>query len=142
GLIPGAERADSRAWGGAQEVGGFRMALTLRRLAGLTFAMFLVTTARAQSPSELGWCANDAPATPALQIKDCTRVIQSGKTSPANLVLALTIRGRAYDAAGSYAEALKDLDAALAAEPKNTAALLLRGAVHGKRREFDLAMAD
>src|SRR5262249_567791 len=113
----------------------------LRRLAGLTFALLLVTTARAQQPSELGWCANDAAASPALQIKDCTRVIQSGKATPANLVLALTIRGRACGAVGAHAEALRDLDAPSAAEP-NAAAFLLRGAVHGKRREFDLAIAD
>jgi len=82
------------------------MAQTLRRLAGLTFAAVLAGPALAQSPTELGWCANDAAATPALQIKDCTRVIQSGKTSPATLILALTIRGRAYDVVGDQASAL------------------------------------
>ena len=118
------------------------MAQTLRRLAGLTFAAVLAGPALAQSPTELGWCANDAAATPALQIKDCTRVIQSGKASPANLILALIIRGRAYDTIGDQASALQDLDKAIAAEPKNAPALLLRGNVHGKRREFDRAIAD
>src|SRR5262249_50887547 len=95
----------------------------LRRVAGLTVAALLAAPALAQSPAELGWCANDAASTPALQIKDCTRVIQSNKTSPANLVVALTIRGRAYDAIGAYAEALQDLDKAVATEPNNAAAL-------------------
>src|SRR5215467_11217181 len=139
GLNPAAERADSRP-GGAK--GGFCMAQTLRRLAGLTFAAVLAAPALAQTTGELGWCANDAAATPALQIKDCSRVIQSGKASPANVILALTIRGRAYLAVGDPADALKDLDTAIAAEPSNAAALSLRGGVHAMRREFDLAIAD
>src|ERR1700732_352342 len=99
---------------------------TLRRLAGLTFAAaFIAAPALAQSPAELGWCANDNGATPALQIKDCTRVIESGKASPTTLVIALTIRGRAYDAVGDYADALQDLDKAIAADAKNSAALVL-----------------
>src|ERR1700747_3744266 len=113
----------------------------LRRLAALTCAAaFIAAPALAQSPAELGWCANDAAATPALQIKDCTRVIQSGKASPGNVMLAFTIRGRAYDAIGDHAAALKDLDTAIAAEPKNAPALLARGSVRAKRREFDLAI--
>src|SRR5262249_38149948 len=118
------------------------MAQTLRRLAGLTFAVVVAGPALAQSPTELGWCANDAAGTPALQIKDCTRVIQSGRASPANLILALTIRGRAYDAIGDYVDALQDLDKGMGADGKKARALLLRGNVHGKRREFDRAIAD
>src|SRR5262252_4848841 len=69
GLIPAAERADSWPGGDAQD-SEIRMTAhvpakwvpvrrpehaprmtTLRRLAGLTFALLLVTTARAQSPT-------------------------------------------------------------------------------------------
>ena len=68
--------------------------------------------------------------------------LSGGKASPANLVLALTIRGRAYFAVGDPADALKDLDAAIAADPKNSAALVLRGGVYSAPRAFDPAIAD
>ncbi len=113
-----------------------------RPLAGLFAAAFIAAPAWAQTPAELGWCTGDANATPALQIKDCTAVIQGGKATPLNLVIALTIRGRAYDLVGDQARALEDLNRAIELNATNAGAFMLRGAVHGKRRTYDSAIAD
>jgi tetratricopeptide (TPR) repeat protein len=59
----------------------------------------------------------------------CTEAVESSEGSPA----VLDSRAMAYFRLGRYQDALKDLDAALAVNPDQTASLLLRGVV---RREM------
>lgn len=57
-------------------------------------------------------------------------------------VLAFTNRGNALSALGRLDDALIDFDTAFALEPNNTYVLFNRGYLHGKRKDYEKAIAD
>jgi tetratricopeptide (TPR) repeat protein len=98
--------------------------------------------ADAQSAKQIAWCNGDGGATPELEIKGCTALIQSGKSYGRNLAIAYTNRGSAYDDLRDEDRAIADHDQAIRIDPKLDLAFNNRANAYGRKGEIERALAD
>jgi tetratricopeptide (TPR) repeat protein len=96
----------------------------------------------AQTPQQMNWCIGRDNATPDLQIKGCTAVIQTGPVAGNNLAKAYYNRGIAYAGEGQYDSAIADYDQTIRLSPKNANAFYNRGSAYAKKRQYDQAITD
>jgi tetratricopeptide (TPR) repeat protein len=96
----------------------------------------------AQTPQQMNWCIGRDNATPDLQIKGCTAVIQTGPIAGNNLAKAYYNRGLAYAGKGQYDDAIADYDQTIRLSPKNANAFYNRGSAYAKKRQYDQAITD
>jgi tetratricopeptide (TPR) repeat protein len=78
----------------------------------------------------------------ALQVEGCTAVVDGPVYSAGQKALAYRSRGNARAAAGAFAEALSDLDAAIRLAPGDAAAYAARGEVRLSRGDHKGAIGD
>ena len=116
---------------------------------GRFVAVFLAMTASAwagptiaQTPQQMNWCIGGDNATPDLQIKGCTAVIQTGPIAGSNLAKAYYNRGIAYAGEGQYDSAIADYSEVIRLSSKNANAFYDRGSAYAKKRQYDQAIAD
>lgn len=72
----------------------------------------------------------------------CTRAIQSGTLADPALAAVFHSRGLAHGAAGRYAGALKDFDAAIKLDPNHARAYFARATTYARINQVDSAIAD
>lgn len=79
---------------------------------------------------------------PDIKISGCTALIQSGRTTTANLSAIYTNRGNAYAAKGMYDRAIADFGEAIALDPGDAVAHNNRARTYLRRGRTDLAILD
>jgi tetratricopeptide (TPR) repeat protein len=122
------------------------MERAMRVLAGLIVMAAAVITmtsgARAQSPSELRSCLNDATA-PAQRTAACSFVITNAPPAEASELTRIYLsRGNAHLALGVYDRALADFDAATKASPTAPGPFNSRGVAFMRQKQFDRAITE
>jgi tetratricopeptide (TPR) repeat protein len=84
----------------------------------------------------------DPRSTPDAAIVHCTRAIETGQLSQAQLGYALRLRGFAYTRKGEYDQAIQDFDQALRLNPNDAATLVGRGAAYFGKKQLERAIQD
>jgi tetratricopeptide (TPR) repeat protein len=136
-----------KAWEGSYADANFRRAELLRLNDRIAEAMPNYDKAIATRPDNPEFRFNRALANSRLEridavIADLTRVIGPNPRRGPFTVSALNNRGVAYMRKGEYAQAIADLDTALALDPGSPMTLVRRGLVHEKAGQRDKAIAD
>ncbi len=116
------------------------MALATRGIAATIALAAMVVFANAQLSPNWQNCTGNPGVEWDLQIKSCTRLIQSGIESNENLAIAFYNRALAYENMEDYDRAIADYSEALRFNPNDADALLYRGL--NKGRKGDKAGAD
>jgi len=79
---------------------------------------------------------------PDLSIGACTALIQSGKETTDNLVLAFSNRGASYARNRDYDRAFRDFDQAIRLNPNSERAIVSRGVIYGLKGDNDHSLQD
>jgi lipoprotein NlpI len=109
---------------------------TLTIVAAITAA----SSALAQWTEDAERCSTET--SPDLALHYCSRAIDSGRLSDANLAIAFNNRGVAYDDKGQYDRAIQDYDQAIWLRLDYAEAFNNRGNAYGGKGQYDRAIQD
>lgn len=101
---------------------------------------FAQGTASAQWTDDARRCAQETR--PELVLDYCSRAIQSGQLSAANLAIIFQVRGAHYTGKGEYDRAIQDFSEAIRLNPNDARAFYNRGNTYGDMGEHDRAIED
>jgi tetratricopeptide (TPR) repeat protein len=113
------------------------------RVAGFAILFLAAGTqiARADFSDEIRRCASDA-SHPDIRIVACTRNIESGRFTGANLAVAFTNRGLAYKRKGQWDRAIADYSEAIRLKSDVAQVFNNRGNAHYHKGQLDRAIED
>ena len=106
-------------------------------------ALLAAAPAQAQASLDQAQCGNKGrDISPDLAIAACSRLIQYGSLTRADLGIVYIDRGSAYDDQGEHDQAIADYTNALELDPRNAVGYFIRGIAYDAKGEHDLAIAD